>query len=822
MRIWYKPLKTLPQVIKFNAYSTQYKIDLMINQDLQQKLLEAFKIEADERIESMFSSLSALEKSTDPKKRQQIIEIVYREAHSLKGAARSVNLLEIEALCQVMESVFSNLKEGKLNFSADLFDKFHDAVGVIESYLGASEKDRPGFHDKIEELTNFMSEGFEELKKTEQAKSHEFQKAVKPLSETHEAQPTTNRKTKRLPKKDPGPGSAKEEEISHIDKQHPRLTPKIQTKPLFSDTVRISVAKLDALLLKSEELIAVKQFLNLHLKQIRETGDSLRTWGKQWESLKPELGEIKRLSETHSSLNRFLQLVESNYKFINSTSNKINHLITGVEQNSRMLGAMVDDLLDEMKKTSLLPFSTLFSVLPRMVREIARDQGKEVDIKLTGGDIEIDKRILENLKDPLIHLLRNSIDHGIESPETRKAAGKPSLGKINLIISQPESNKVKIEITDDGKGIDVDIIRKKAIQKKIISNKNADKLTETELIPLIFHSGISTSPIITEISGRGLGMAIVKENIENLGGLILTKSNFGQGTTFSIELPITLATFRGILILVSGHYFIVPNVHIDHTLRILPDEIKTVENRTVMFLKGSAISLVNLSNILGLPPTTKPNDQNRKTDKFSMPAIILSSGDKRIAFVVDEILNEREVLVKNLGKQLKRVPNISGATILGSGRVVPILNVSDLLRTSANKSLSGTLIESIDKEKKKIRKSILVVEDSLTARTLLKNILEASGYMVKTAIDGEDGYNQIKSQAFDAVISDVEMPRMNGFELTKKIRNDQSLSETPVILVTNLDSRVDRERGIDAGADAYIVKSSFDRSNLLDVIERLI
>jgi len=207
----------------------------------------------------------------------------------------------------------------------------------------------------------------------------------------------------------------------------------------------------------------------------------------------------------------------------------------------------------------------------------------------------------------------------------------------------------------------------------------------------------------------------------------------------------------------------------------------------VISIKGHAVSLVNLSDVLGLTPKMPTSEQKFKTDTFSMPVIILGSGDKRIAFIVDDIINELEVLVKNLGRQLKRVPNISGATILGTGRV-----------------------------------SILIVEDSLTARTLLKNILEASGYIIKTAIDGKDGYNQIRSRAFDAVVSDVEMPRMNGFELTKKIRSDQSRSETPVILVTNLDSRVDRERGIEAGADAYIVKSSFDRSNLLDVIERLI
>ena len=490
-----------------------------------------------------------------------------------------------------------------------------------------------------------------------------------------------------------------------------------------------------------------------------------------------------------------------------------------MEQSNRMLGSMVDDLLYEVKKTSLLPFSTLFSIFPRMVREISRDLGKDVDLELSGGDVEIDKRILEGLKDPVIHLIRNAIDHGIETPDARKRQQKSPWGKIRIAVFQPESNKVQVSISDDGIGINLEKIRNKAVQNKLLSASRADELTDDETLSLIFQSGISTSPLITEISGHGLGMAIVKEHIDNLGGLILISTDPDRGTTFKIEMPVSLATFRGVVVSASGHDFILPVAHIEHTIRIKPGDIKSVENKSVISLNGHPVSLIGLSDILGLPNLPLPDTPAKK---FTMPVVILGSGEKTIACIVDNVSNEQEVLVKNLGKQLKRVPSISGATILGNGRVVPILNVNDLISASSGKSISSAMEKKIDMKKKEKQKSLLVVEDSFTSRTLLKNILEATGYGVTTAIDGEDGFQQLKAQNFDAVISDVEMPKMNGFELTKKIRGDEMLAEKPVVLVTSLDTREDRERGVDAGADAYIVKSNFDQSNLLEVLKRLV
>ena len=421
------------------------------------------------------------------------------------------------------------------------------------------------------------------------------------------------------------------------------------------------------------------------------------------------------------------------------------------------------------------------------------------------------------MRDPLIHLLRNAIDHGLETPEQRIKQQKLPSGTIDLSVSQTEGKMVEILISDDGKGIDLIKAKEKAIKMGIISRKEAENFTDPETLSLIFRSHFSTSPIITQISGRGLGLAIVQESVEKLGGHIALETNPGKGSSFRIQLPVTLATFRGVLVKARDHLFILPSLHVERVSSIHRDQIKTVENMVTISVSGRVLSLVELADVLRLPQV-----QNQEDQTAFVTVAILGSGEKRIAFTVDEVLNEQEVLAKGLGKQLSRVPNIAGATILGSGKVVPILNVHDLLKASLAVTADLHKSEAAEEGEEKRRKSVLVVEDSITSRTLIKNILETAGHYVRTAVDGQDAYTLLKTEGFDLVVSDVDMPRMNGFELTEKIRKDERFSEIPMVLVTARESPEDRERGIDTGADAYIVKSSFDQSNLIEVIGRLI
>ncbi len=337
------------------------------------------------------------------------------------------------------------------------------------------------------------------------------------------------------------------------------------------------------------------------------------------------------------------------------------------------------------------------------------------------------------------------------------------------------------------------------------------------LLDLIWRSGVSTSRIITDLSGRGLGMAIVREKVERLGGVIAIETRLDVGTTFRIVLPLSLATFRGVLIRVGEQRFILPAISVERVAQIADKAIQTVENRETIPLAGQAASLVWLSDVLEMSRHAAASEAANH-----VPAVVLRLGLARVAFRVDEILGEQEVLMKNLGRQLARVRNIAGASVLGTGQVVPVLNVSDLMKSAVRLATAPRPPAIADKPAQAQQRSILVVEDSITSRALLKNILESAGFRVTTAVDGIDAYTTLKTGTFDLIVSDVEMPRMDGFDLTAKIRADKHLSKLPVVLVMSLGSPEHRERGIDVGANAYIIKNSFDQSNLLEVVGRLI
>jgi two-component system chemotaxis sensor kinase CheA len=449
------------------------------------------------------------------------------------------------------------------------------------------------------------------------------------------------------------------------------------------------------------------------------------------------------------------------------------------------------------------------------VRDLAREQGKEADLLVHGEDIQVDRRVLDELKDPLIHLLRNCVDHGIEKPETRRELGKSSHGSVTISAKPVEGSRVELTVADDGSGIDADKVTKAAVRLGLIAADEAGRLTEVDVTELIFHSGLSTSPIITDLSGRGLGLAIVREKVEKLGGTITVISTPGTGTAFRMLVPLSLATFRGVFVEVAGRRFVIPTASVVRVSRVRPEEIKTIENRQTLALGGRAVSLVRLRDVLEL------SGPDGRSNGAARPVVIARAADRQIAFLVDEVQGEQEVMVKTLGQQLARVRNVAGACVSGSGTVVPILNVVDLVQSASTAGAPGP-VDAVQDTAPERRGRLIIAEDSITARTLLKNILEGDGYEVVASVDGVDALTRLKTEPFDLLVSDVDMPRMNGFELTAKIRADKKLGELPVVLVTALGSQKDREYGIEVGANAYIVKSDFDQSNLIEIIRRLL
>ena len=767
------------------------------------RLLSTFKVEADEHIKNITAGLIELEKDPEPQVKAGIIETVFREAHSLKGAARAVNLTDIEAICQSLESVFSGLKTREIDLAVSLFDTLHRAVDILKEQTRTSPEEPVANHDKVSGIK-------EKLAKALRGESGAGP-TIRDAEAVHQESPQISEPA--ASPSGPEPHAGETFEAVRLQKQPP------------TDTVRISIEKIVALLRQSEELLSLKLMADRHLEDTQDLTRLFGQWDRQWSRIYPVICEFRRLQEKkdrqglerrpedirYSKLLEFGQLTDDHMKAL---ERKLAELGRAADHHRYATGLMVDNLLGDVKRILLLPFSTLFESSPKLLRDLSRDQGKEADLEISGEEIEIDRRILEEMRIAFIHLLRNAIDHGIEKPEERRKCSKPPRGIIRVVVSRSEGNKVDILLSDDGGGIDLKALREASLKRGILSAEEAEKLADQEMLPLVFQSGVSTSPIITEISGRGLGLAIVREKVEKLGGQVSIETHLHSGTTFRMILPLTLATFRGVLVTVAERPFVIPTTNVERVVRTRQEEIRTVENRDTLSLGDATVPLVKLSDILEL---------SEKGERPAViPILVLKLQEKRIGFCVDEVLNEQEFLIKNLNRPLSRIRNIAAATILGSGRVIPVLNVSDLVKSAAKdagrpakpaKPVAGVAAA---------KKSILVVEDSITSRMLLKNILETSGYLVTTAVDGIDAATRLKTEKFDAVISDVDMPRMNGFDLTAKIRGDKKLAELPVVLVTALESREDRERGIDVGANAYIVKSSFDQSNLLEVIRRLI
>jgi len=749
----------------------------MVDKDkILSKLQVTFQSEAEDILGSLSTLLIALEKEQEHGERLRLVEILYRKMHTLKGAAQAVNLLEVGEICQSLESLLAALKRGEITLGVDQFDMLHATVDSLSQLI-------------------FPPEGADV-----RAESSQLKRLV------HELEAPSK-------EDEPVPLAVLSPATDSRDTADRQPTP--PEKTLAGEAVKVPTRVLDSLLLQAEELISAKLMAAELVAELTVITAELFERRSVRAGAVDLAQAVRRQSGENGAAGKLARMVEDQSDFEKSLENRLSQLEKSSEKSFRALRGMVDSLLDDMKKVHLLPFFSLIEPFPKIIRDISRELGKEVELICSGGELEIDRRILGELKEPLLHIVRNIIDHGMEKPEERQLHGKPATGKITVEIRHQDGNRAELVIFDDGRGIDLALVKAAAIKLELLAPEQAEYITDNEALQFIFESGLSTSRFITGLSGRGLGLAIVREVLERLGGHVLVNSQPGQGTEFRLVLPLSFATIRGLLVETSGRTCLIPAANVELTARVPVADIRTVENRETITLSGQAVSLARLGDLLELPVRSGENQVDYQ------PVVILSVADKRIAIAVDQIVGVQEVLAKPLGCQLSRVRNLAGATVLGNGTVVPILNVNDLLRSAVAGSAAAVAPSTAAVRSKARQLSILVVEDSITSRTLLKNILESSGYRVKTAVDGSDALSILKTEEFDIVVSDVEMPRMNGFELTAAIRRDRKLAELPVILVTGMESRQDREQGIDVGANAYIVKSSFDQSRLIETIQRL-
>lgn len=774
------------------------------------QLLQMFSIEAQEHLAMMSELLLQLERGPPAEDAARAVETLFREAHSLKGASRSVNLGDIERVCQPLERVLSGAKRGEIALTPEFFKTLYATVDGLTKILARDVGDariEPG-------LPVSLSRALLAL-----------------LPAIASAGPAVGRVSAAVPLRDtPPPSASTAPQARNTPDAGATPVPAAATAPSVlptsSDTVRLATSKLDSLMTQAQELQTIKFGVAHVADEAQGISDMLAGWRRGFDKRSRHARLLRRSSAAAGAWNaknarllgQLLDAFDADELFIRSLTERLARHARSAAQERRVLGSRADRLLEEVKQVSMLPFSSLLAPVPKLVRDLAHDSGKDVDVQIEGAALEVDRRILEQMKTPLTHLIRNAVDHGIEAPAQRLHIGKSPRGRIVVAVSAREGNRVEIAISDDGAGIPVAKVRSRAEKMGLRSESALAGMDDAQARQLVFESGLSTSPILTDLSGHGLGLAIVREKVDAMGGRITVECpSSGAGTRFVIVLPATLSTFRGLMVHAGGRPFVLPSRHVERVLRLRPEFVITEGGRDAIPVDDEKLPLVSLAATLGL----KNQPRNADEPPRHVQIVIVTSGVERMAFAVDEVIGDQEVLVQPLAPPLRRVRNIAAATVQGTGRVVPLINVVDLLK-SATLERDGCMPSWRSAQAVSAGASLLVAEDSITSRTQLREVLESAGYRVTTAADGMEALANLQAGKFDLLVTDVEMPRLDGFGLTARVRRDERLSELPVILVTALDTREDKERGVEVGANAYIVKRGFDKGRLLDTIRRLI
>jgi two-component system chemotaxis sensor kinase CheA len=794
------------------------------DEEFYKQLLATFREEAEEHLGEITEELIELEKA-GVIQGSPLIERVYRKTHSLKGSARAVNLREIESVCQNLESVFSLMKKGEFIPDEAAFDVFHDAIKITRGLLTGK---RPGMSpaDIARSLRALVS-GIKDPRSVPQAGPD--RDASSPLwysDNGHGSDETAgpSRAVQRGGGMDNFAGGRFDTVLLHQDPDGQQQSRGAGVHDTWDGkTVRIAANKLDRLIAGSDDLLTTRLFITHRMRELEEMMTRFGIWRWNNTLVSNDLHRIREVSfgikktalppDLVLPLQRLVEFLEYNREFVTYLQHDLNVHVHASEIDRSTLEINTSAIYDLIHDAVLLPVANVLQPFSGLVREYSRITGKQVDLVIEGGDLEMDRRIIETLKDPLMHLIHNSIDHGIEYPDIRAERRKPVRGTVRIRIIPFSGSKVSIEVSDDGAGIDLNVIRRAVVEKGIASARDVAALTDDEAIWLIFRSGLSTNPIVTDLSGRGLGLAIVEETVTRLGGAVTVSSEIGKGTTLRMLVPVRLATLRGVVVRSGSQVYVLPMQQVRQVFRIQYHDIIPYGGRQAIEFQGEKIGVIRLTEALGITEYHAPPERSAQ-----VPVVILAYGAGQIACIVDEVIRVQEIVVRSLGSQLRRVKRITGAVILGDGRVALVLDALELIQESIKgpPAVSARNINGGDSRR------ILVVEDSVTSRALLQTVLERDGYRVQTAVDGMEALAMLKEHEFDMVVSDVDMPRINGFTLTEKIRAEARISTLPVVLVTSLDSPEDQKHGIRVGADAYIKKTSFEKGQLLEVIRNLL
>lgn len=570
----------------------------------------------------------------------------------------------------------------------------------------------------------------------------------------------------------------------------------VQASTVQVDTVRIPVTKLDALLALSGELRVAQIRAATRSAQLKALLTAMNGERRRWRRRQADPVQLlERFRERTREAMKQLELLERQLTLDNA-----------------QLKTLTQVLEDEVLGARLLPAATLLPPLERLVRDLSQQLGKRVRLTASGADVQLDRRIVNALRDPLMHMVRNALDHGIETPQLRAERGKPLEGQLLLHVAS-DGATVQLDLSDDGAGIDVVAVQRRAVAKGLIDA--SQPLSAARISELIFEPGFSTAATVTETSGRGVGMDVVRENVTQIGGRIALRSQAGLGSTFVLRLPVQLATSRVLLVRLSDAQLVaLPTRDLERTGRVRPSEISAVGGSSSLQFDGQALPVASLGALLGV--AAAPVGE-------WLEYVVLNGHGQRLACAVAALVGEQEIVVKRLSYPLQGLAHLSGAALLGSGELVPILNVVAIFERHAQGGGGVFHAPSASNQPPaEQRRRILVVDDSVTTRTLERSILEAAGFETRTATDGLQALELLRTFNAELVLSDVEMPHLDGFELTEEIRRDPRTQHIPVILVTSLDKPEHKERGALAGADAYIIKGEFNQQTLLETIGRLL
>ncbi|HHT9110404.1 MAG TPA: hybrid sensor histidine kinase/response regulator [Candidatus Brocadiaceae bacterium] len=779
-----------------------------------------FADENRDRIQKVNGAILAFEK--DPANLELLKEIM-RGIHTLKGTARMMGFNDIVDLSHKVEDVFVKIKEKGLQTTKELYDVVFRALDTLANMVETKLKDAQtpiDIQDMCGQLEGVLSGYVDQTRNeaspppliTEESGAAQASSAELPEQPEKSGAGTNSPQYAQPPSDTAKPNEMYKEShippsgVSEPEGEQKKATDEGKVIQENKKTIRIGMEKIHVLYNQLVELIMTQMAFHQRYEEMLKVNHYV----KQLKKIKTEMDVYLRPQEF---VNKNLHEIITRY----NTMEKC--LFDELSRNSGAykgdvvkLDTVTEDIRQQVMSMRMQPVSTIFDMAPRLIRDIARQFNKEIELVISGGDVELDNIVIDMLKDPLVHLLRNAVDHGIEEPPVRISSGKKSTGVITLSAKQ-EGENVLVIIGDDGKGIDRERVKETAIRKGFLTTENAQILSDEQVYEFILKPGFSTSKIITDTSGRGVGLDVVKTVIDRLNGSLVIESQMGLGSRFVLKVPTTIALINVLVVRVGDTPFAIPSNSIEHIAYIYPNDVKTLEGKASVFIYNQTIPLVRMADIFML----EKEAENRNK---SVPIIIARSDGKKIGFMVSEFLCEKEIVFREFAGYLKRPRYFSGVTTLGTGEIVLILHMQELINA---KESGGMLSERKRAQAEKPGKHmILIAEDSMITAELERNILVNAGYMVDVANDGIDAIDKLHMKHYDLLVTDIDMPRMNGFELTAKVRSDKRLKDIPVVVVTAREKVEDKRKGIEVGADAYILKKEFDQSSLLYTIKRLI